>query len=521
MIEMDVQPIRRVMSHVVSLCCCVLCNCPAWSAQDTATVRIEVRDTNHHPMPCRIHLKDKNGQPQKADKLPFWSDHFVCPGAAAIELAAGQYTYEMERGPEYERQSGSVKVVVGRPAEIKATLKRIANLREEGWYSSDLHVHRPIQDIELLMQAEDLDFAPVITWWNARRTDTAKTDTTLFRFDGHRMYTNMAGEDEREGGALLYFGLRRPLNLLVKSREFPSPMRFVRQAHEENKEVWIDIEKPFWWDVPTWLASGEMNSIGLANNHMCRSQMYEDEAWGKPRDTTRLPNPRGNGLWTQEIYYHILNCGLRIPPSAGSASGVLPNPVGYNRVYVYLDEPFSREAWFAALARGHTFVTNGPLLRGQANGQLPGTALKLTDGGRTEIQLAIKLTSVDRVPLLEVVHNGRIVETIDCPSDVNQQHEITFTVREPGWFLVRAIADVENTFRFGSTAPWYIETKAAKHPIRKESAQFFLDWVGERIDRVRHNVTDVDQLRAVLAPHESARAFWLKRVQIADADRDD
>ena len=39
-----------------------------------------------------------------------------------------------------------------------------------------------------------------------------------------------------------------------------------------------------------------------------------------------------DGYWTQDIYYALLNCGLRIPPSAGSASGVLPNPVGYNRV---------------------------------------------------------------------------------------------------------------------------------------------------------------------------------------------
>jgi hypothetical protein len=43
---------------------------------------------------------------------------------------------------------------------------------------------------------------------------------------------------------------------------------------------------------------------------------------------------QGNGFWTQEIYYHALNCGVRIPPTAGSASGVLPNPVGYDRVYV-------------------------------------------------------------------------------------------------------------------------------------------------------------------------------------------
>src|SRR5690606_24056049 len=129
---------------------------------------------------------------------------------------------------------------------------------------------------------------------------------------------------------------------------------------QRNPAVWIDIEKPFWWDVPLWLASGKMDSIGLANNHMCRSQMYESEAWGRPRDTDRLPSPRGNGQWTQEIYYHILNSGIRIPPSAGSASGVLPNPVGYNRVYAHLDQPFSERAWFEAIRQGRSFVTNGP-----------------------------------------------------------------------------------------------------------------------------------------------------------------
>src|SRR6185503_1387152 len=135
---------------------------------------------------------------------------------------------------------------------------------------------------------------------------------------------------------------------------------------------WIDIEKPYWWDVPVWLASGQMNSIGIANNHMCRSRMYPDEAWGKPRDLKQYPNPRGNGFWTQEIYYHVLDSGLRIPPSAGSASGVLPNPVGYNRVYVHLEEPFTYDRWFGGLSRGKCFVTNGPLLVVKANDQFPG-----------------------------------------------------------------------------------------------------------------------------------------------------
>ena len=105
---------------------------------------------------------------------------------------------------------------------------------------------------------------------------------------------------------------------------------------------------------------------------MNRRGMYEDEAWGRPRDTKRLPPPRGNGFWTQEIYYHILNCGLRIPPSAGSASGVLNNPLGYNRMYVQLDGDLSYPAWWDGLRAGRVFVTNGPLLRVRADGQPPG-----------------------------------------------------------------------------------------------------------------------------------------------------
>ena len=40
----------------------------------------------------------------------------------------------------------------------------------------------------------------------------------------------MAGEDEREGGALLYFGLKSPLNIETDDREFPSPMQFVERS---------------------------------------------------------------------------------------------------------------------------------------------------------------------------------------------------------------------------------------------------------------------------------------------------
>jgi hypothetical protein len=312
---------------------------------EPGTVAITVTEkATGKPVPCRVHLKDAAGKPRRADRLPFWRDHFVCPGDVRLELPPGKYSFEIERGPEYRPGLGSF-TLTGKAAEkIAVQLERLADLAAEGWWSGDLHVHRPLDDIELLMRAEDLHVAPVITWWNKQNHWAGREPPAdpLVRFDGKRYYHVLAGEDEREGGALLYFNLRRPLAIAGSGREHPSPMKFVEEART-HKEVWIDIEKPFWWDVPVWVASGQVDSIGLANNHMCRGQMYESEAWGKPRVVERLPPPLGNGYWSQEIYYHLLNCGVRLPPSAGSASGVLPNPVGYNRVYVHVGPELTYE----------------------------------------------------------------------------------------------------------------------------------------------------------------------------------
>ena len=109
-------------------------------------------------------------------------------------------------------------------ANANVTLSRIALLRDEGWYSGDLHIHRPVSDIELLMSAEDLHFAPVIEWWNKPSPNSTAIQQTEIQFADNRIYCIGAGEDERAGGALLYFGLKQPLDLSVKSREFPAPL---------------------------------------------------------------------------------------------------------------------------------------------------------------------------------------------------------------------------------------------------------------------------------------------------------
>lgn len=482
-------------------------------------LQIAVADERGDPLPCRIHLYDSAGKPQHPGGLPFWRDHFVCAGSVKMALPAGEYQVEIERGPEYEQYAASLDVNASGETGLSVCLKRIADLATKGWYSGDLHVHRAIEDVPLLMQAEDLHIAPVITWWNNRNlwSDRELPENPLVHFNGNRYYHVMAGEDEREGGALMYFNRSRFLPIAGSSREYPSPMKFVNQARAEG-DVWIDIEKPFWWDVPVWLASGKVDSVGLANNHMCRRQMYESEAWGRPRDTRRLPPPRGNGYWTQEIYYHILNCGLRVPPSAGSASGVLPNPLGYNRVYVHCGDDFTYDAWWRGLKAGRSFVTNGPLLLTKANGHLPGHVFTAAEGEPVEIDIEVSLTSRDRIEALQVIKNGKVECTAELadPSHAAVTEKLVF--HRSGWFLVRAIADVQHTFRFASTAPYYVEVGSHKHRISRRSAQFFLDWVDERIARVPQELQDPDKLKEVLAHHEEAKRFWQEVLSQANAE---
>lgn len=477
-----------------------------------AHVTINAADDAGMRLTVRMHLQDSQGVPVRPVDVQYFGDHVVFTGTATLNLPPGGYRYAIERGPEFTIATGAFELAAGGSLAIHATLARIANLAAEGWWSGDLHIHREPEEVPLLAEAEDLHVAPVITWWNAktRWSGIEPPAEPLAIYPGERYVHAMAGEDERGGGALLYFNLEHPLPITDAEREAPSPMAFARMARE-HPNAHIDIEKPFWWDVPTWLAHGVGDTIGIANNHMCRATMYESEAWGKPRDTQRLPPPRGNGWWTQEIYYHVLNAGLRVAPSAGSAAGVLPNPVGYNRVYVHIDGPLTHEGWWRNLRAGRSFVSNGPLLRVRANGQLPGHVFR----NPGPIRIEASLTSRDHVSALELVHNGVVVKTVPAGAPENP-FAMDFEPEAPGWFLVRAIADVERTFRFASTAPFYLEDSAEPARISRASCQFFLDWVRERIDGLERDGGDARH--EVLRWHREAEAFWQTRLESATAD---
>jgi len=488
------------------------------TAARPAKLRIEVvDDKTGEPIAVRMHLKDARGRAKKVPRVPNWKGHFVFDGAIDLKLPPGRYTFEMERGPEYRLLTGHFTLAKGDEDVKTLKMRRFVDMKKEGWWSGELHIHRPVDQIELHCKAEDLHVAPVITWWNDRNLwkDTPIPNRSLVKFDTDRYYHLMAGEDEREGGALMYYNLTEPLPLVGSEREHPSPMKFLQQA-KSHRNVHVDVEKPFWWDVPVWVASGMVDSIGLANNHMHRNGVYPGEAWGRPRDTDFYPGTHGNGRWTQDIYYHLLNCGLRIPPSAGSASGVLPNPVGYNRVYVYCGDDFTYERWWQGLRAGKVVVTNGPLLRPQVEGKPPGHVFTATAGDTVRLTPALNLSTRDKLDYLEVVKNGEVEHSVRLDKWAaagGRLPELEFA--ESGWFLIRAVAANSKTYRFASTGPYYIQI-GDKSRVSRESAQFFLDWVNQRARRIK--IDEPDKKAEVVKYHDQAREFWSDLVSQANAE---
>jgi len=489
----------------------------AHSAGGELEIRAVDADTKQL-IPVRMHLKNSRGRAIVPKNEVGYKDHFAFNGKTILELPIGMYTFEMERGPEYRIRQGYFTIERGATDNKTVEMQRFVDMKKEGWWSGDLHVHRDLEDIRLLMMAEDLHVAPVITWWNEKNLwEKHKIPENLtVNFDTNRYYHCMAGEDERGGGALLYLNLKTPLPITGSQREYPSPVKFLKMARgQENCHV--DIEKPFWWDMPIWVASRMTHSIGIAHNHMWRDSVLDNEAWGKPRDKFVFPGKIGNGQWTLRIYYHLLNSGIKLPPSAGSASGVLPNPVGYNRVYVHCGEEMTYEKWFEGLRRGQVIVTNGPMIRNpRANGHLPGHTFQVSEGQQVELSVSLNLSLREKVDYLEIVKNGAVVHEVRLDQWAKANGKLPPIIfKESGWMLIRAVTNNSKTFRFAMTGPYYV--RVGDQPrISKTSAKFFLDWVHQRAKQLK--IDDEQQREEVVSFHRGARDFWQKLVDNATAD---
>jgi hypothetical protein len=418
-------------------------------------------------IPARIYLVDSEGvqwAPENAIKYDKNQEHhFITAGSFQLKLPPGRYSLAAERGPEYRPWSSSIEIQPGRKTEILAKLDRWVSMNELGWYSGDLHNHRKAEEIPRLLLAEDLNLAPTLTDWIWEDKPISLPPTTseaIRQVDAFHVYSLLDKEVERLNhgpGAVDLLGLQTTIPF-QGDRLFPPNDRFCRLAHEQGG--YVDAEKILWRDVCALVALDQIDFAGIVHNHFNRHGVdLETEPWGMiPKSRPEYNTIAGMPLWSMEVYYRFLNCGFRLPVSAGSASGVKAVPLGYNRVYVRLHESFDYRNWFRSLKAGRSFATNGPMLFLKVNGEEPGSVLHLSNPQSGRLKIRAEASSAGDLDRLEVLFKGRIIKAVNI-ADANGRlvAEFESEIRETGWVIARCFERAGKTIRFAHTSPVYVQ----------------------------------------------------------------
>jgi hypothetical protein len=208
---------------------------------------------------------------------------------------------------------------------------------------------------------------------------------------------------------------------------------------------------------------------------------------------------------TNRAYYTILNCGYKLAATGGSAMGVMPLPLGYNRTYVKLDGILSEKNILSAIRQGRTFATSGPMIFLTANGKDCGETIKVEKNKKAFIRIKAILKSVEPVEFFEIIQNGRILKKIDLSSRIpnpvlEEQIECMINPEQSGWVAARVIYFNSNRLiRQAHTSPIY--TIVDNKPVAfKEDAERLIFWINQLIEvnkKEERYLSDTDKKEAL------------------------
>jgi hypothetical protein len=464
-----------------------------WSSiQDAGRVRVETRDrATGQIVAARVYLTDLTGAPRTPPDAIAYDKrdehHFVATGSFELELPSGDYRLVVERGTEYLPASADLAIRSGQTARHTTWLNRWIDMNRRRWYSGDLHNHRRVEEMPVLLQAEDLNLAPTLTdWiWEDRNVATAPKVSNAFRQAGSRHHYSVLDKAverlEAGPGAVALLGLRSPIPF-EGYRLHPPNSVFCARARMEGG--YIDAEKIVWRDGAALAALGLVDFVGIVHNHFNRQDVeLETDRWGMiPKFRPEFDTVGGMPLWSMEVYYHLLNCRFRLPVSAGSASGVKASPLGYNRVYAKVSGAFSYQRWFAALKAGRSFATNGPMLFLTVDDREPGDVLRVSNTAAVRIRAeALAPRPMER---LEIVAGGHIIHTVVAPGTSGRWAvEFDHVFTRDTWVAARAFEPAGPTIRFAHTSPVYVDVGMPASAAA--DAAFFLAWIDREMSLVK------------------------------------
>ena len=464
------------------------------TAADGSTYFAESDDPAGHAV-----VYDKARSPTSVERHATLSAH-----PFRIELPPGDYVLRAERGKEY--LPTELRVTVTEETEpVTLRLKRWTDMAARGWYSGDTHVHRSLDELPNVMLAEDLNVALPLSYW-VRTAYTSPAQDPLSEVVEPRLTqvdpTHVIWPINTEYEIFSVNGRNHTLGaVFVLNHQAPlepgaPPVAPIASLARRQGAI-LDLDKHSWpWSlmlVPVM----DVDLFELTNNHIWRTNFFftrwttgvQPEGWEIETDE--------NG-WTEwgwidfgfKTYYALLNSGFRMRPTAGTASGVHPVPLGFGRVYVHVPGEFSFQKWMDGLNAGRSFVTTGPMLMCEFNDGDPGQTIDSQD----EVTLAIRGTAESIRPLasIELIQTGEVVRDIPVENRRTEAGAWITTINESidfassGWVAVRCFE--EHPIRrhlFAHTAPVHIDIAGRPLRPRHHEVRYFVTRMEQELERNR------------------------------------
>ncbi len=463
---------------------------------------------------------------------PFEAHYFDTAGVSEITVPAGEVSVDVMRGFEdhLERRKVDVKVeetseVTVRMVPLFATVNATSR-----WVSGDVHVHMNYGGVyrnspqHLVEQAaaEDLSIVedlvvnkeqriPDIAYFSPK-LDAASTNDHLL-LHGQEFHTSYWGH-------LGLLNLTRNFLLpgyaaypnTAAASLYPSNANVADLAHEQG--ALVGYVHPF-DSFPDPVKDASLTAELPADVALGKVDYIEVLGFSDHKSTA-------------EVWYKLLNCGFRLPTAAGTDFmgnyASLRGPIGLNRVYAEVSAgPLKIEPWLAAIKAGHTFATNGPMLRFSLGGQPIGGEVRLEETPlkkEREVPFSAELFSIVPVDHLQIVCNGKVARELVLDADRTSAHvDGSIPLATSGWCVLRALSDraeypILDLYPYSTTSPIYVNIAGSPLQSRGD-ASYFVQWMDRLIAGVRSNTswnTDADK-ESVLDLLQEARKKYVALAQ--------
>ncbi|MGK9167619.1 CehA/McbA family metallohydrolase [Inquilinus limosus] len=359
-------------------------------------------------------------------------------GSCSIDLPLGPVFVEITRGHEVRPLRRIIEVDVSTQI-VTFELEKVLRWREQGWVTSDTHVHFLSPQTALLEgQAEGVNVV------------------NLLAAQWGEMYSNVGDFDGRTTLGAKDFGGDGEFLVRVGTENRMQVLGHISLLGYEGEMI-----APLSAGGPDEAAIGDMLETTMAGwAERCRQQ-------GGLVVSPHAPNPQAEraadivlGLvdaiemmtfnprrwqissFSLADWYRYLNIGYHLPLVAGSDKMDAASLLGGIRTYAHLGtRDFTYKDWMDAVRGGDTFVTVGPLVRMTVEGRPPGTKVELpTGGGAITIEWRIESVSVP-AKRVELIRNGMVVDEVRRDTLSCRGHH-TLQVTESCWLAVRVRGSV-------------------------------------------------------------------------------